>query len=152
MNKKKQILKFIPMIAVMIVIFLFSCKHGDESSEQSGRILEALVRVVESFSKGTLSAEMLAFLHLFIRKVAHFTEYAMLGVATMYAIFDYFKRKYISIPISLIIAAIYATTDEIHQYFVPGRYGTPMDVLIDSCGAITGILIAYFVFIKRNAK
>jgi len=148
----KRILKFIPMIVIMIIIFLFSCKQGDESSEQSGRLLQAIVAVVENFSKGGLSAETLGYIHLFIRKTAHFTEYAALGISVLYAIIDFFgKRKY-SIPVALLVSSLYAASDELHQYYVPGRYGTPSDVLIDSCGAITGILVIYFVVYSHHGK
>lgn len=149
-DKIKRFIKFIPMILMMAVIFLFSCKQGDDSSEQSGRILQAIIKIVENFSSGGISDEMLGYLHLFIRKAAHFTEYALLGVTIIYAIYDFFKRKALSIPVSFLIAVLYASSDEVHQYFVPGRYGTPMDVLIDSCGAITGIVISFLIFRKKK--
>mgnify|MGYP000059507674 CR=1 FL=1 len=40
-------------------------------------------------------------------------------------------------------AFCYASTDEFHQLFVPGRSGQVRDVLIDSCGAAIGVLIAW---------
>jgi len=147
-----KLIKFIPMILIMIIIFAFSCKQGDESSEQSGRLLQAIVKVVESISSSALSAEVLGFLHLFIRKAAHFTEYAVLGISILYATYSFYKKKWLSVPLSLLLSAVYASTDEIHQYFVPGRYGTPSDVLIDSCGALTGIIVIYFVVYSHHGK
>lgn len=153
-DKKKlsKVLRFIPAIVIMILIFAFSCKQGDESSEQSGRLLMAIVKVVESISKSEMSAALLAFLHLFIRKVAHFTEYAALGAAFFYGVGPLLESVKKGIPISIIMAAVYATTDEIHQYFVPGRYGTWTDVLIDSCGALAGIVIFYFVVYSHHGE
>lgn len=53
---------------------------------------------------------------------------------------------------SIIIGIIYATTDEIHQYFIPGRSMSILDVFIDTLGLCTGIvifLILYNSIIKR---
>ena len=36
---------------------------------------------------------------------------------------------------------MYAITDEIHQFFVPGRSCRIFDAFVDSCGVITGILL-----------
>lgn len=152
MNKTKRILRFIPMIIIMITIYLFSCMQGDDSSEQSGRILQALVKIVESISSTELSEAVLGFLHLFIRKVAHFTEYAALGASIMYAIHLFFTNKKYAFALSLLLAALYAATDEIHQYFVPGRYGTWSDVLIDTAGALAGIMIFVFVIYSHHGK
>ena len=46
-------------------------------------------------------------------------------------------------PIALGAAALYAVTDEVHQYFVPGRSCELRDVLVDTSGALTGILAAF---------
>jgi VanZ family protein len=40
---------------------------------------------------------------------------------------------------------LYATTDELHQAFVPGRFATFHDVLIDSVGGALG-LFALWIF------
>ena len=45
--------------------------------------------------------------------------------------------------IAIVLTALYASTDEFHQLFVPGRSGQVRDVLIDSCGAAIGVLIAW---------
>ena len=45
----------------------------------------------------------------------------------------------------------YATTDEFHQLFVPGRTGRLLDIGIDSCGALLGSLILLF-FVYRAAQ
>ena len=45
------------------------------------------------------------------------------------------------------IAALYAATDELHQYFVPGRACMFTDVCIDSFGALLGILFATVIMI-----
>ena len=49
------------------------------------------------------------------------------------------------IAVSLIIGVIYASTDEIHQAFVPGRGPLVTDVILDSMGVLTGIFIVMLV-------
>lgn len=146
----KQILRFIPMLAVMVIIFLFSCKEGDDSASQSGLILTAIKNLVEEVTKRGMSDAAVSTLHHIIRKTAHFTEYAVLGCTVMYAVWNKWKSHRVPLILPEVIAALYATTDEIHQYFVPGRYGTWSDVLIDSCGAFTGIFIWYLIDRKRS--
>lgn len=140
------------MILVMVVIFYFSTMEGDDSAETSGFFLDIAMKFTEEFTHHGLSAAALATMHLIIRKIAHFTEYMVLGLSIMFAFYDYFKGKKLSLLPIQAIATLYAATDEIHQYFVPGRYGTWFDVMIDSCGAFTGILIYFFIHKKRNER
>lgn len=151
MNRKKITLwRFIPMLCVMIIIFIFSAMPAEESTSTSGMFLNALKTIVEGVSKKALSEDVLSAMHLVIRKLAHFSEYAVLGASIMFAAWNELKGKRFSILLPELIAALYAVTDEIHQRFVPGRYGTWSDVLIDSTGAITGILI--YLYITRQKK
>ena len=69
-----------------------------------------------------------------LRKVAHTAEYALLGAL----VFRATRRA----PAALVIASAFAVTDEIHQTFVAGRHGSPVDWLIDTAGAAIGIVIA----------
>lgn len=131
------------MLLVMGMIFFFSTMEGDDSAEASGFFLNAVVKLVKDISHYGITGTALATLHLIIRKIAHFLEYFALGMTIMLAIYHYFRHRPITAFIPELIAVLYAVTDEIHQYFVPGRYGTAMDVLIDSCGALVGIIIYY---------
>ena len=53
--------------------------------------------------------------------------------------------------ISIIATFIYALSDEIHQFFVPGRTCAFRDVLIDTIGGVTSILVLY-IFSKIKNK
>ena len=70
---------------------------------------------------------------LILRKVAHLTEYAILGALLRG------RRRPRPSPCSL--AGLYAVTDEVHQTFVEGRLGAPLDVAIDTVGALVGVLV-----------
>ena len=76
-----------------------------------------------------------------LRKLAHFTEYAVLTGLWWRALRGLGAR--FPLAIAMAISLGYAATDEFHQTFVDGRKGTPVDVLIDSAGiAIAATTIA----------
>jgi VanZ family protein len=68
-----------------------------------------------------------------LRKCAHVTEYAILGFLVLRAL----GRE---LP-ALIVGVAYAASDELHQHFVHGRHGSPVDVAIDALGLAIGILL-----------
>ncbi|SRR6266566_1618998 len=68
-----------------------------------------------------------------LRKGAHVTEYAVLGLLLLRAL----GRE---LP-ALVLAIAYAGTDELHQHFVHGRHSSPFDVAFDACGAAVGLLV-----------
>lgn len=67
-----------------------------------------------------------------LRKLAHFTEYAVLTGLWWRALRGLGAR--FPLTIAMAISLGYAATDEFHQTFVDGRRGTPVDVLIDAAG------------------
>ena len=69
---------------------------------------------------------------LFLRKLAHLTEYAVLGALL--------ARGLRTLP-AFVAGVAYAVTDEIHQTFVTGRAGRVTDVAIDAVGVLLGILL-----------
>jgi VanZ family protein len=69
-----------------------------------------------------------------LRKLAHLAEYAVLGV-----LLDRALRRQLVVAVAL--ASLYAVTDEVHQLFVEGRHGSPIDAGIDTLGALLGVLL-----------
>jgi hypothetical protein len=69
-----------------------------------------------------------------LRKVAHVAEYAVLGALVANAL----RRAAL---LAFALAVGYAVTDEVHQSFVAGRHGTPLDVLIDAVGVALGVTL-----------
>lgn len=89
----------------------------------------------------------------FMRKAAHFSEYAALGLLSFVALFLFTKKA----PLSLlagVYGALISSLDETFQTFVDGRAGAFTDVLIDLSGFLVGMLVAlFFVWvISRSAK
>lgn len=70
------------------------------------------------------------------RKVAHFTEYALLTALWWRALRTRLAAR-TAVLLAVVISVAYAATDEAHQLSVDGRHGTPVDVLIDTAGALT---------------
>ena len=68
-----------------------------------------------------------------LRKGAHLTEYAILGILLMRALGS-------ELP-AFAVGFAYAVTDEIHQHFVRGRHASPFDVAFDATGLALGLLV-----------
>ena len=76
-----------------------------------------------------------------LRKGAHMTEYAILGLLLLRAL----GRE---LP-AFALGIAYAVTDEIHQHFVRGRHASPVDVLIDTAGVAIGVFLVSRLFQTR---
>lgn len=126
-NKSSTIL----MLLWMLLIFIMSSFDATESANQSNFIVNIITDIFK-----IENIELLSFI---IRKLAHFTEYLILGFLTINMLNkNDISKKYL---ISILICIIYATSDEIHQIFVPGRACQIRDILIDSIGSITGVYL-----------
>jgi VanZ family protein len=76
-----------------------------------------------------------------LRKLAHMAEYGLLVFLWWRALRGPLAERW-AIAAAVAISLVYAGTDELHQSFVEGRHGTPVDVLIDSVGmAAVGLLL-----------
>jgi VanZ family protein len=70
---------------------------------------------------------------LLLRKLAHATEYAILGALLLRAV----GRP----SLAFALGVLYAISDELHQTLVPGRAGRPLDVAIDAAGVALGVIL-----------
>lgn len=93
-----------------------------------------------------------AFWNMILRKIAHITEYTILTILYYRAINQNKKPTTFShnfFPI--LFSFIYSISDEIHQHFVPGRYSSITDILINSIGLFIGHKI-YLQITTKNSK
>ena len=134
----KKKINIILVIIWMIVIFMMSSFDANTSSNQSNFIVDIIVNIFN-----IRNIDILSFI---VRKLAHFTEYLILGILVYNLIHSYNKK----VIVGIVICILYAVSDEIHQLFVPGRSGEIRDVLIDSMGSIVGSYIYYFIFTIRR--
>ena len=128
------------LILWMAFIFTMSTFNATESSNQSNFIVNIIVNI--------FNINNIELVSLIIRKLAHFTEYFILGILTYNLINNCNKKTYIAI----IICILYAISDEIHQYFVPGRSCQILDMTIDSLGSLTGIYILKIINKHKNLR
>lgn len=135
MDRKK--LSLILLILWMIVIFTMSSFNANDSGNQSG--------IIVNFISNIFNISNVRLLSLIVRKLAHFTEYFILGVLSI----NYFIKYKKNINYSFLMCVIYAISDEIHQIFVSGRSCQLMDIFIDSVGAIIGIIFTIKFVIKN---
>ncbi len=80
---------------------------------------------------------------LVLRKIAHAAEFALLGALLL--------RATGKAGSAFAIGVLYAISDEVHQSFVPGRLGSPIDVAIDAAGVAVGVLLWQSIRTRRLA-
>lgn len=143
MPKYLKVPLWIAVILWMALIFSFSMENAAESSESSGGFIRA---VLETFDRDFLSMSdteqdiAIESLSHFVRKTAHFCIFGMLGLLVTSAVSTHALTPKKTAVISLIVCALYAVSDEVHQYFVPGRACMIRDMLLDTCGSLCGVL------------
>ena len=133
-----------PVLAWMTLIFIASTDLG--SAEHTSRYLVPFLH----WLRPGISVATIANVQFFIRKAAHLTEYAVLAILLLRALRGQTSGTIVKqAALVLIVAAIYAATDEFHQSFAPSRTPSARDVLIDSTGAAVGLLI-YLAAARRR--
>jgi len=141
---KKLRVKWLLVIAWMIIIFVFSNQPAvvsDGSSQTIVKIFKAL-----GLNLNSVFGDLADFA---VRKSAHFLEYLTFSLLIYNACRDtYSVSRSILIAVGLVFC--YAGTDEIHQLFVPGRTGRFRDVMIDTSGGATAMLIVYLHHLKKS--
>jgi VanZ family protein len=129
--------RYLPLIAWLA--FISFASSDSFSAGNTSRIIGPLILWLFP----NTSPETLAVVHFITRKLAHFTEYAILGFLAARA-FRMSPRTAIRsrwFLISLILVVTYALIDEYHQSFVPTRTPSIWDSLIDIAGGLTALLI-----------
>ena len=95
-----------------------------------------------------LSKETIETIVFVVRKGAHLTEYAILAFLIWRARRKPVRNdtrpwKGLEARFAVVIVALYASTDELHQAFVPSRQASVWDVLLDTTGAVVGMLLLW---------
>ena len=136
---KRAFIPVVFLLCTMIAIFCFSSQDGNDSNGLSQKVSRLFCRIVfTGFDE--LEADQQLFvisgINRVVRKAAHFSVYAVLGICA-YTFFYCvgIKRKYLP---AVILCALYAVLDEVHQSFTPGRSIKLTDMLIDTSGAVFG--------------
>lgn len=147
--KIKRIISYIPLIIWMAVIFLFSAQTSENSSETSSLPAAILARIINPDFELLNETDQTALIdkcQFAVRKLAHFSVYTVLGTLALFALSFHEKLNAKKrILFSSLICLAYAVSDEIHQYFVPGRSCRLLDILIDFYGSLFGISIIFII-------
>ena len=144
----KTILAVLGVLIIFWTAFIFarSLKSAEDSTMESAFFLTLIRRFLPSVS-----------MHL-IRKLAHFTEFFLLGCLSCAFFLRAFRKQDIparlGISISLVYCLAAAVTDELLQLSSPGRSCQVKDMLLDFSGSAAGILLyaLAFVLIRRRKQ
>ena len=136
------------LITIFVTIFGFSNQNAETSSGLSRKVTNFVVEIIPSIKNmpEPEKENVVDRVESIVRKIAHYSIYTLVGVLLMGLMSTYKLKELDRLAISLIIGVIYASTDEIHQVFVPGRGPQITDVILDSMGVLTGICIVMLVY------
>lgn len=128
------------MVVWAAVIFTFST-DSFSSEHTQGIVTGILHALLPHASEGTL-----LLMHEFVRRCGHLTEYFFFGVLLFRAIRSPgHSWQWRWAFLAILIAALYASSDEIHQIFVPSRGASIWDALLDTGGAAFAQLAAWMM-------
>jgi len=157
-SKMKKIIVIMLVLCSLSGMYYFSSQNAQVSRNQS----QAVVKLIDKIrDKVTLQDENLIKIQTkvydklrqfgtksyIVRKMAHFSIYALIGASLLLLIYIFSKKLVLSSSIALLLSIIYAFYDEYRQLFVPGRTGSIKDVFIDSFGALTGIILTFTIIL-----
>lgn len=138
MTVKRKIyisISWILVAAAMIFIFYMSSRIASESQAMSDSVLQKVFELIG-----------IEFSSFIIRKGAHTLEFMGLAMLIFNAVYATWQLRITPI-IAFAGTVLYAVSDEFHQNFVEGRACQLRDVLIDSNGALIGILISIIILL-----
>jgi VanZ family protein len=149
MNAMKNKIPWLFTVLLVVLLFISSSQDADRSNVLSLSFAEWVVRVlmrIPAVADGTDPAALLLGVNYLIRKIAHFSIFALLAVSLF---FSFWKlrdiRRY---PLTLLLVFLCACGDELHQRFT-GRDDNILDVGIDMTGVIVALLL---IMLIRRAK
>jgi VanZ family protein len=130
------------------MILIFAGSSDVLSAEHTSRFLIPFLHWLDP----TISYHTIVAIHFALRKVGHFTEYAILAALLWRALhgsFTALSRRLVSAS-TFVIAAAFAASDEFHQSFVPSRTSSAHDVMIDCIGALFAVVLCALIFRKHH--
>ena len=98
---------------------------------------------------GPVSVARWEIIHHMIRKSGHFVGYGLIGLAWLRAWWMTLPNSHFleDAFLALLGTSLVASLDELHQSYLPNRTGTPWDVVLDCCGALT-LQLAVYIYVR----
>ncbi len=140
------------VLTLLIITFIFV--HSSIPSEQSATESQSVLGILQPFfNLFNLDGELAEYI---LRKLAHFSEFAALGVTLTFCAYSFDRLKtYKFFPHIAGIGLLIAVIDETIQMFVPGRACQITDVWLDFSGVLTGVilmLIIFAIYIRKHKQ
>ena len=146
-KRRERFFRYAPLLLWIGVIFLVSTTLGAMSNTSR------FIRPILVFLFPNAPEETLIVYHTYIRKAAHFTEYAILAFLAARA----FSGSSIKLQqkfwfvFAFVLVLFIALIDEMNQSFNTARTGSITDVLLDCCGGLT-MIVLYYVYRCRKER
>ncbi|WP_318362219.1 VanZ family protein [uncultured Agathobaculum sp.] len=148
-HKKRIAITFLIVAAGCVLgMFYFSNQNGDTSHGLSYDIVLHILKWLSIDPDETITAMNLC--DFVVRKIAHFTEYTVLGIG-LCGLMRVLVKRYWGIA-AIVLGAVLASLDEFHQLFIPGRSAMVSDVVIDTCGVVVGSIIFTLIILLQEKK
>lgn len=148
-HKKRIAITFLIVAAGCVLgMFYFSNQNGDTSHGLSYDIVLHILKWLSIDPNETITAMDLC--DFVVRKIAHFTEYTVLGIG-LCGLMRVLVKRYWGIT-AIVLGAVLASLDEFHQLFIPGRSAMVSDVVIDICGVVVGSIIFTLIILLQEKK
>lgn len=147
----KKTISIISLILWMIVIFSFSSADANKSTGTSDKVITTMIEIKDKITdqETPISEKEIIVKNssFYVRKIAHITEYLILGILMFNALKQF---NILNIYYAIILCVLYSCTDEFHQLFINGRSGSFRDVLIDTIGILLGTYLYKILVIKKK--
>lgn len=123
-------------LALTVVSAAAIIRFSGQDSGQSQSLSHELTAWVLGLLPVENTAENLKLLNYFLRKLAHFGLYFLLGIGLTGMVRR--QNRLRTVLVVLVLCGLFAAGDEFHQGFSQGRTPSGWDVLLDTCGACAG--------------
>lgn len=137
-------------LALMALLFVLSAQSGTDSRQLS----DAAAELAQQTGADVLAPNWFyANSYANIRKWAHIYLYAALGASMMVTVHLWRPRalrRQAALAAALCFA--YSVSDEVHQFFVPGRAAQWQDLFVDAAGWLPGILLVCWLIWRRQKR
>ncbi|KOO47286.1 VanZ family protein [Viridibacillus arvi] len=155
----KKLIKLIPLLILLLVIFISSSQSYEQQTIVPtlrewfpNEPLRPLLSLLEIPYWGIIVSVdergYYYFLEFLIRKAAHFGMFGLIAITIFIALPKHKFRLFTAALLTFSLAAL----DELHQYFTTGRTATFQDVMLDTAGAVTFLILLKFILVLTRRK
>lgn len=162
MSRKWERIYFILAIIIAGMIFISSSMtyHQQTITPELGRLnldwLKHWLAPIQIHYAGHLysveTSGLSGMIEFMIRKLAHFGSNFLLGLFAYWGFTSKVPSKFFRAILIWLSCTGYAATDEFHQLLTGDRTPMIQDVMLDSTGALFGVLVALLVVILMTHK